>query len=86
MIAWGLKKSQIAAGVLAGGRGKRFGGRIKWFLRVAPGICTMEKQVAELVRSSMEEVIILANDPRPYRAFGPRIVPDLTPERAPQTD
>ena len=72
-----LRRSQIAAGVLAGGRGKRFGGRPKWLLKVAPGICTMEKQVAELARSGTEEMIILANNPLPYKAFGSKIVPDL---------
>jgi len=77
MIAGGLKNCQIAAGVLAGGKGKRLGGRPKGLLEAAPGICIMEKQVAELVSSGIEEVIILANDPRPYRSFGPNIVSDL---------
>lgn len=77
MMPAGLKRCQIAAGVLAGGRGKRFGGRPKGLLQVAPGTCIMETQVAELASSGVEEVIILANDPLPYRAFGPNIVPDL---------
>lgn len=76
-MAGGLKRCKIAAGVLAGGRGKRFGGRPKGLLKVAPGICIMDKQVAELVSSGVEEVIILANDPLPYKPFGPKIVPDL---------
>ena len=37
----------------------------------------MEKQVAELARSGTEEMIILANNPLPYKAFGSKIVPDL---------
>ena len=86
MMVGGLKRGQIAAGVLAGGGGKRFGGRPKGLLKAGPGICIMQKQVAELVRSGMEEVIILANDPRPYRAFGPRIVPDLRPGTGPPPD
>jgi molybdenum cofactor guanylyltransferase len=77
MTVVALKRNQMAAGVLAGGRGKRLGGRPKGLLKVGPGTCIMEKQVAELARSGMEEVIILTNDPRPYRAIGPRIVPDL---------
>ncbi len=77
MMAAGLKRCQIAAGVLAGGRGKRFGGRPKGLLKVAPGLCILEKQMAELASSGVAEVIILANHPQPYRAFGPRIVPDL---------
>jgi molybdopterin-guanine dinucleotide biosynthesis protein A len=77
MMTGGLKRCQIAAGVLAGGRGKRFGGRPKGLLRVAPGICIMEKQLTELARSGMEEMIILANNPLPYKAFGSKILPDL---------
>ena len=77
MMTGGLKRCQIAAGVLAGGRGKRFGGRPKGLLKVAPGICIMEKQLTELARSGMEEMIILANNPLPYKAFGSKIVPDL---------
>jgi len=77
MIAGGLKKCQIAAGVLAGGRGKRFGGRPKGLLEAAPGICIMERQLAELASSGLEEVVILSNDRQPYQAFGPNIVPDL---------
>jgi molybdopterin-guanine dinucleotide biosynthesis protein A len=77
MRAGGLKKCQIAAGVLAGGRAERFGGRPKGLLEAAPGICIIEKQVAELASSGLEQVVILANDPLPYRGFGPSIVPDL---------
>jgi molybdopterin-guanine dinucleotide biosynthesis protein A len=33
--------------------------------------------MTELASSDLAQVIILANDPQPYRAFGPRIVPDL---------
>lgn len=77
MMITGLKRCNIAAGVLAGGRGKRFGGRPKGLLKVGLGLCIMERQVAELASSGVEEMIILASDPRPYRAFGPRIVPDL---------
>jgi molybdopterin-guanine dinucleotide biosynthesis protein A len=37
----------------------------------------LEKQLTELARSGVEEVIILANNPLPYKAFGSKIVPDL---------
>ncbi|MDH7499846.1 MAG: molybdenum cofactor guanylyltransferase [candidate division NC10 bacterium] len=73
----GLQNCQIAAGVLAGGKGRRFGRMPKGLWEVAPGIPILRKQVAELASSGIEEVIILTNDPRPYRGFGRNIVPDL---------
>jgi len=77
MVSAGFRRGQIAAAVLAGGKGKRFGRRPKGLWEVAPGISILKKQVAELASSGIEEVIILANDPGPYRGFGPNIVPDL---------
>jgi len=73
----------VAAGVLAGGRGRRWGGKRKELLEVAPGVSVIQRVLIELYRAGMEEIIILANNPRPYRLLGVQVMPDLRPHAGP---
>jgi len=41
------------------------------------------KQLSEMASAGLDEVIIVANDPQPYRRFGVEIIPDLRPGLGP---
>lgn len=69
-----LERSTLA--ILAGGGGTRLGG-------VAKGLLELEgrsilSRLLEL-RPAFAEVLLVANDPRPYAAFGLRTVADVVP-------
>ena len=67
---------KIVACILAGGKARRLGGMAKGALEEG-GVPIIERLIAELGRAGIEEVIIAANDPNPYRGYGRKIVADL---------
>lgn len=67
----------IAAAILAGGNALRYGGVAKGFLEAEPGISIIEKELSELGSAGVQEVIIVANDPAPYKALRLAVIPDL---------
>lgn len=64
----------VAAAILAGGKATRMGGRPKSFL-VVEGIRIVDRQLAVL-RPLFEEILLVANDPEPYRELGLPIIGD----------
>lgn len=74
---------RIAAIVLAGGRGARYGGVAKGLLELSPGVSMLERTIAEILSSGVEDVAISANDPEPYWSFGLTAIPDLRPGLGP---
>lgn len=64
----------VAAAILAGGQASRMGGRAKSFL-VVDGARVIDRQLAVL-RTLASELLLVANDPAPYAAFGLPIVAD----------
>lgn len=70
-----------AAAILAGGQSRRMG-RNKALLPVEgkPSI----QRVAEAARQVAGEVVVVANDPEPYRFLGLPIIGDLHPGKGPQ--
>jgi molybdenum cofactor guanylyltransferase len=66
--------------ILAGGKGQRLGGVPKGLLRIE-GRTLVERLLA--MSSGFAEVVLVANEPEPYRAFEgiSRIVPDVVVDR-----
>jgi len=62
--------------ILAGGRASRYGGTAKGLLECG-GVRIIDRLIAEMKSSGVAEIIIIANDPQPYRSCGREIVPDL---------
>ena len=78
-----LRRSTLAGAVLAGGKARRWGGVAKGALEVATGVSAVQRLIVELNRAGAEDVIILANDPGPYRNYDAQIVPDLRADVGP---
>jgi molybdopterin-guanine dinucleotide biosynthesis protein A len=74
-----LKPAQltVAGAILAGGRASRYGGTAKGLLECAAGIPIIEKLIGEMTAAGITEIIILANDPQPYRSCRCETVPDV---------
>jgi molybdenum cofactor guanylyltransferase len=69
----------IAAAILAGGKASRLGGIAKGLLPDAAEVPLLQRLLAELAIARIDEVILSANDPRPYAGFGKTVVADLHP-------
>jgi len=71
------RQHEISAGILAGGASTRMGqDKALLDFRGKPLIVHQ----LEILRPLFDEVLIGANDPAPYAAFGARVVPDLLDE------
>ena len=67
---------RIAGAILAGGKAQRMGGIAKGMLPLGGSLSLIERLVVHLMRAGVEEIIIVANDDRPYTRIGCAIVPD----------
>ncbi len=70
-------RASIAATILAGGKATRLGGIAKGALEVADGVTIVERLISELERAGIEDIIISANEPEPYKRCGREIVADI---------
>jgi len=61
----------------------RYGGVAKGLIELSPGVCILERAIAEIRSSGVEDVAISANDAGPYAAFGLAVIPDLRPGLGP---
>ncbi len=64
-----------AGAILAGGQAKRLGGIAKGAID-ADGVSVVERLIGELRLTGVADILIVANDPSPYRNCGVEIVPD----------
>ncbi len=74
---------RIAGAILAGGKARRMGGIAKGMLSAGGSLSLIERLVVHLMRAGVDEVIIVANDDRPYTRIGCAIVPDGRIEAGP---
>lgn len=72
---------EAACAILAGGKGRRFGGRNKALIEIE-GMRILDRQLAVL-RPRFAELAIAASDEAPYRDTGLPILPDLSPGSGP---
>lgn len=70
-----------AAAIIAGGKGTRLGGQVKGLL-VVGGQRIVDRQLAAL-RAVFDSLIIVANDPQPWRDTGVAVIADRWPEAGP---
>lgn len=67
---------RIAGAILAGGKAQRMGGIAKGMLSAGGSLSLIERLVVHLMHAGVGEIIIVANDDRPYTRIGCAIVPD----------
>jgi molybdenum cofactor guanylyltransferase len=73
-----VERIDDCTGVLvAGGRAERLGGVAKGLLRVEGE--PLAARTLRLFRDLFPEVLVVANDPAPYRSLGAPVVPDAVP-------
>jgi molybdopterin-guanine dinucleotide biosynthesis protein A len=73
-----MKSTGVAAAILAGGRGRRFGGTVKSTL-VLDGLRIIDRQIGVLGRVA-DPIFIVAPAASPLASLGLTIVPDVVPE------
>lgn len=73
---------RYAAAILAGGQARRLGGLAKGTLD-AGGVSVVERLRDQLRTAGVKQIVIVANDPAPYRDCGPEITGDLRPGNGP---
>ena len=76
-------RNRILGAILAGGRATRMDGIAKGMLEIPDGRSAIQRLIDELARADVDEVIIAANDPGPYRHLGRQIVPDIRADLGP---
>lgn len=64
----------VAVAILAGGRAKRLGGRLKMHVEVG-GRRIIDRQL-DVLRPLFEDIVIISNDPAPFADFGLPVLPD----------
>jgi molybdopterin-guanine dinucleotide biosynthesis protein A len=67
---------RIAGAILAGGNASRMGGIAKGAMRAGGDVSLVERLVVHMLRCGIEQIIIAANDSRPYAHIGCPIVSD----------
>ena len=71
------KKCVIAGAILAGGNARRIGGLAKGTLKVAGGVSIVERLINEMNIAGVSDIVIIANDPKPYQDYGVEIIVDI---------
>jgi molybdopterin-guanine dinucleotide biosynthesis protein A len=74
---------RIAGAVLAGGKACRMGGVAKGMLQADGSLSLIERLVVHMMRCGVDEIIIAANDERPYTRIGCAVVPDQRNDAGP---
>ena len=74
---------RIAGAILAGGKARRLGGIAKGMLPAGGHLSLIERLVVHMMRSGVDEIIIAANDGRPYTRIGCAVVPDQRTDAGP---
>lgn len=70
------RKLIVKGAILAGGRARRMGGLPKGALRCDGGLPLAARLLAEATGSGVEEMVIVANEPRAYAHVLCRVIPD----------
>jgi molybdopterin-guanine dinucleotide biosynthesis protein A len=71
------KKCVIAGAILAGGNARRIGGIAKGTLKVGGGVSIVERLINEMNDAGVSDIVIVANDPKPYQDYGVKIIADI---------
>ena len=69
------RKLTIKGAILAGGRARRMGGLPKGTLRCEGTLSLVERLLVQATCSGIEEMVIVANEPRAYAHLPCKIIP-----------
>lgn len=69
--------------ILAGGAGRRMGGRDKGLLARSADSSIISHLVLEMTAAGLEKIVLVTNTPQPYRGVGLKILPDSRPGNGP---
>ena len=72
-----LKKCVTAGAILAGGNAYRMGGIAKGAVQFDSGISIVERLINEMSDAGLSDIVIIANDPKPYQDYGVEIISDI---------
>jgi molybdopterin-guanine dinucleotide biosynthesis protein A len=78
-----LTTPRIAGAILAGGHASRMGGIAKGAIRADGDLSLVERLVVHILRCGIEQIIIVANDSRPYARIGCPFIPDKRRDAGP---
>jgi len=67
----------VAAAILAGGNARRLGGIAKGTLDRGGGVSIAGRLIKEIAASGIGDIVIVANDSRPYRSCGVNVISDI---------
>ena len=70
-------KERIAGAILAGGQALRYGGKAKGLLKAPSGLSIIQHEIRQLNLAGIDEIIIVASDPKPWRDCACNVVIDL---------
>ncbi|MDA3912144.1 MAG: molybdenum cofactor guanylyltransferase [Bacteroidales bacterium] len=72
---------EFSIAILAGGQNRRFGGKIKSFIEI-DGQTIIQRQL-NVLKTLSEEICIVTNSPKYFKACGIKTVSDIFPEKGP---
>jgi len=70
-------KERIAGAILAGGQALRYGGKAKGLLKAPSGLSIIQHEIRQLNLAGIDEIIIVASDPKPWHDCACNVVIDL---------
>lgn len=73
----------VGCAILAGGRSSRLGDIPKGALRAPDGSTILGRLLVAAEGAGLRDIVVVANDPGPYREAGRPVVPDLRPGHGP---
>ena len=77
------KRCVIAGAVLAGGNACRMQGIAKGTLKLDSGVSIIERLMGGMNQADISDIVIIANDPKPYKDYGVEIIADLRDDIGP---
>ena len=72
-----MKKCVIVGAILAGGNAHRIGGIAKGTLKIGGGVSIIERLMNEMNQAGVSDIVIIANDSKPYQDYGVKIIADI---------
>jgi molybdopterin-guanine dinucleotide biosynthesis protein A len=72
-----LNRLEIGGVILAGGEARRLGGIAKGTIEVGKGVSIVERLIKELTKAGINNIVIAANDSKPYQKCGVKVIADI---------
>ena len=72
-----LNRLEIGGIILAGGNARRLGGIAKGAIEVGKGVSIVEQLIKELAQAGIDNIVIAADDSKPYQDCGVKVISDI---------